>query len=162
MILFFSTSVFAETQTYIMPEELIEIANSLNCEQVIDFYNERPGMIEPPFAYGVLSGDRENSAVFWCKSKNDQRFYKLVFVSKKTFRDKWDYEIIIETKNYPNGLSIVKNSKISLDNFRYIADPEKHGPDGVLPTSSVILSYYDGVAKYFYNYSGHWLICVRH
>ncbi len=145
-----------------MPEELIEIAKSLNCDQVFGFYNERPGRLEPPFIYGVLSGDRENSAVFWCMNKLNPRIYKLILVFRKSFHDRWNHEIILETRNNPNGLSIVKNCKISLDNFRYIENPSKRGPKNVLPSSNVILSCYDGVEEYFYKDSGHWLICVRH
>jgi len=162
LLFIFITPVLAESPTYVMPKELIDIANSLNCEQVTDFYNNRPGMIEPPFAYGALSGERENSAVFWCRSKNAPNSYKLVLVSRKNFREKWKHEIIFETKNYPDGLSILEGLKISLDNFQYTADPKKRGPNNVLPSSKVILSYYDGVAEYFYNYNGHWLIYIQH
>ncbi len=143
-----------------MPDELLKIATKCNCGQVNDFYN-RPGMIEPPYVYGFLQGEQENSAVFWCRKKNENREYLLVLASKKSFSDDWSYEIIIKTSNYPRGLSIVRNCKISLDNFVYISNSRKRGPKGVFPSSNVILSTYDGVSEYYYNHNGSWLISQR-
>ena len=159
VLLAFCSAVFAQSTTKIMPEELIAIAANCNCEQVDNFYN-RPGMIEPPYVYGFLPGEQENSAVFWCRKKNTSGKYLLVLASRKNIIDKWRYEIIIETTNYPSGLSIVKKCKIPLDKFFYISDPKKHGPKGVLPNSNVILSTYDGVSEYYYNHMGSWLISM--
>jgi hypothetical protein len=144
-----------------MPGELLKIAEKCGCEQVDNFYN-RPGMIDPPYVYGFLPGDHENSAVFWCQKQHATPKYLLVLASRKTFFDDWNYEIIIKTENYPRGLSIVKNCKITLDKFYYISSPNKRGPKGVLPTPNVILSAYDGVEEYYYTHMGSWLISIRH
>jgi len=153
--------VCAETKVKIMPDELLKIAEKCACEQVNDFYN-RPGMINPPYVYGFLPGEQENSAVFWCQEHHANPKYLLVLASRKTFFDDWNYEIIIKTENYPRGLSIVKNCKITLDKFYYISSPKKRGPNGVLPVANVILSTYDGVSEYHYNHKGSWLISIWH
>jgi hypothetical protein len=144
-----------------MPDELLKIAKKCDCEQVDNFYN-RPGMIDPPYVYGFLPGEQENSAVFWCQKEHATPKYQLVLASRKTFFDDWSYEIITKTENYPKGLSIVKNCKITLDKFYYISSPKKSGPKGVLPSTNVILSTYDGVEEYYYNHKGSWLISIRH
>ncbi len=157
-LLAFYSVVCAETTVKMMPDELLKIAAKCDCEQVDDFYN-RPGMTEPPYVYGFLPGEQENSAVFWCRKKDENKKYLLVLASRKSFSEDWSYEIIIKTRNYPRGLSIVKNCKISLDNFIYVSNATKRGPKGVFPSSNVLLSTYDGLSDYYYNYKGSWLIC---
>jgi len=49
-----------------MPKDLIEIAHANGCEAISAFY-DRPGMVEPPYVYGLLAGDKEQSSAFWCK-----------------------------------------------------------------------------------------------
>lgn len=161
ILLAFCSVVYAESTVKIMPDELLKIAAKCNCEQVDDFYN-RPGMIGPPYVYGFLQGEQENSAVFWCREKNTTKRYLLVLASRKSFFDDWTYEIIIKTENPPRGLSIFKNCKISLDKFSYISRPKKRGPKDILPSSNVILSTYDGVSEYYYNHEGSWLISQWH
>ena len=160
-LLAFCSVICAESTVRIMPDELLKIAEKCGCEQVDNFYN-RPGMIDPPYVYGFLPGEQENSAVFWCREKNATKRCLLVLASRKSLFDDWSYEIIIKTENPPRGLSIVKNCKITLDKFSYISSPKKRGPKGVLPVANVILSTYDGVSEYYYNHKGSWLISIWH
>ena len=51
-----------------LPLELAALAESLGCEPVPGFF-ERPGMIDPPFLYGIRPGPREQSAAFWCATQ---------------------------------------------------------------------------------------------
>ena len=158
-LLAFCSVVCAESTVKIMPDELLKIAGKCGCERVDNFYN-RPGMIDPPYVYGFLPGERENNAVFWCQRQHATPKYQLVLASRKTLFDDWSYEIIIRTENYPGGLSIVKNCKITLDKFYYISSSKKRGPKDVLPSSTVILSTYDGVSEYYYKHKGSWLISM--
>jgi len=59
-LLAFDGVLCAESTVKIMPDELLKIAEKCGCEQVDNFYN-RPGMIGPPYVYGFLSGEEENS-----------------------------------------------------------------------------------------------------
>ncbi len=53
----------------LLPEELLKLARQKGYEQVTDFYINRYGMINPPYVYGYLPGDEENSAAFWCQKE---------------------------------------------------------------------------------------------
>src|SRR2546422_11095056 len=71
----------AYSETAIMPQELIEFAEKNNCTQLSDFFDRRPGPVNPPYVYGYLPGDEENSAVFWCKNTEPSKhLFSLVFV----------------------------------------------------------------------------------
>lgn len=145
--------------TQLLPDELIEEAKKNDCSQVEDFY-KRPGMIKPPYVYGYLPGDEENSAVFWCKKNNKEKFL-LVVMSKE------DDKLLkcskaIEWANYPRGLAIYNNPNTTLDEFVYIRNPKKKPPKNLKLKENAILSEYDGVSELFYCYEGEWLVRQRH
>src|SRR3990172_1931605 len=62
-----------------LPEELRNLAAGIGCKAVPGFY-DRLGMVEPPYLYGYLPGDKEESAVFWCYREAESKPYLLVFV----------------------------------------------------------------------------------
>src|SRR2546427_6711086 len=62
------TYEMAYSETAIMTQELTEFAAKNNCTQLSDFFDRRPGPVNPPYVYGYLPGDEESSAVFWCKN----------------------------------------------------------------------------------------------
>lgn len=72
---FFSFTHFsnAEELPKIMPLELIEFGKKNHCPAIDEFYY-LDGNIDPPFVYGIASGDRSNSAAFWCKSDKSKKF----------------------------------------------------------------------------------------
>ena len=157
LVIVLSSTYSATAQTKLLPQDLTVVAEKCNCEQINDFL-DRPGMIEPPYVYGVLSGEKENSAVFWCQAKGRKKSYNLILTTRKTEVDPWSYEIIITTQNYPRGLSIIAKPSLPLTDFIYISDFKKHGPKGISTTHSAISSYYDGVSEIFYNHDGKWLV----
>jgi len=156
-LLVFYGIVYAKSPVKLLPDELLDVAEKCDCEQIDNFF-DRPGMVEPPYVYGFLAGDKENSAVFWCKKKKEKRKYLLVLVSRRTFREPWKFELITETRNFPGGLSIVSNLSIPLHEFRYVNDVKTRGPKGVMTSDAVISSYYDGLMTLFYNHNGEWLL----
>src|SRR4051794_7353741 len=65
--------------TLVMPRDLVDFARANGCAPIDNFF-ERPGMINPPYVYGWLPGDKEKSVVFWCeKASKDRKLYNLLF-----------------------------------------------------------------------------------
>lgn len=140
----------------IMPRELIEMATRSSCVAVANFF-ERDGMIGPPFVYGVLLGETEDSAAFWCKKKvPDEQPYLLV-VKANNPRTLCGCPATIEWRNFPGGLSVEIRSEIRLDEFHYVSNPERSGPMKQVTNARLIVSYYDGLSEVFYCHDGAWM-----
>ena len=139
-----------------MPEELSAYAVSKGCEEVRDFFT-RPGVVNPPYVYGYLEGQREGSAVLWCQRREGEgrRFRLLVLARGKT---ESRCPLMLEWRSYPGGLSIFNDRRTTLDGFVYVADPKRRPPPNVRLTENAILSEYDGIQNLFYCYRGEWVI----
>jgi len=139
-----------------MPEELSAYAVSKGCEEVRDFF-KRPGVVNPPYAYGYLEGQREGSAVLWCEWREGEgrRFRLLVLARGKT---ESRCPLMLEWRSYPGGLSIFSDRRTTLDGFVYVADPKRRPPPNVRLTENAILSEYDGIQNLFYCYRGEWVV----
>jgi len=140
-----------------LPLDLSQVAKEHGCEEILNFM-DRPGMVEPSYAYGYLPGEKENSAVFWCQSTTDNYTYKLIVHSNdgKAF----GCPGTITSNNYPGGLSISSSVQLSLTEFRYLKN-NKPGPEATT-SGKYIKSYYDGVEHIYYCHQGDWLILFRH
>jgi hypothetical protein len=157
----FSDSILAQDKISLLPEELFDIARTFGCDQVEDFFN-RPGMVKPPYVYGVFPGAEENSAAFWCEKRvESKKKYFLLFMFKNKTHEQSKCSNYIEWNNYPGGLSINSDKRIRLNDFSYIKKPQKKGPN-VTVKYNVISSYYDGLEELFYCYKGEWLVRMRH
>jgi hypothetical protein len=143
--------------TLVMPRELVDFAHANGCTPIDNFF-ERPGMVNPPYVYGWLSGDQEKSAVFWCKraEKNDKP-YILMFKARNP-KQLAGCPAIVEWWNPPGGLSIETRRRLALRNFRYVTVPQRAGPASVVTNAKVIVNYYDGLTDVFYCYKGRWLV----
>jgi hypothetical protein len=150
----------------LLPDHLLKIARfkDKGLEQVHDFYKNRPGMLNPPYVYGIVSELKEEySMAFWCqKSKNEKRKFYLVIVQPNIDQKTGKCPDIIEWRNFPGGLSVYKNLDTTLDHFRYVKNPKKRGPKNVKLEHYGILSEYDGLSALFYCYKGQWLVRKRH
>ena len=143
----------------VMPTELVEIAARNGCAQLSDFFEARPGPVNPPYVYGYLPGHEENSAVFWCKNlRSEEPPYSLIVVAKDPEPELAKCPSRIPWPNPPGGLSIFKNRKATLDGFVYLSDPKRKVPKGIKMAHNAIRSYYDGVGELFYCYKGEWLV----
>lgn len=92
----------------VMPQELVGFARASGCEPINDFF-DRPGMIDPPYVYGWLAGDKERSAVFWCQRPDDRAHpYRLMF--RPADPGQLGCPATIEWRNPPGGLSIDKRT----------------------------------------------------
>ena len=152
----------ASELTPIMPEEVIAYAAQNGCEQVNDFFKNRPGMVNPPYAYGYLPGLEEESAALWCQAgQGDNRKFYLLIMMKKPTPELARCPAKIEWQNYPGGLSIYKDRRTTLKEFVFLTDPKRKGPRNVRLSHNGILSEYDGVTELFYCYKGAWLIRMR-
>jgi hypothetical protein len=140
-----------------MPQELVQFARSNSCAPISDFF-ERPGMINPPYVYGWLSGDKEKSAVFWCKQADDGISpYRLMFIPADP-QQLGGCPAVIKWHDAPRGLSIQKRARLVLRNFRYVNTPSRHVPPRTVSDARVLVNYYDGVQDVFYCDRGNWVV----
>lgn len=137
-------------QDGVLPRDLADIAHKSRCEAVTGFYS-RPGMVHPPFVYGVYAGDEEASAVFWCQRPGTRSFLLVVLRANSS-------PTTIPWMNFPGGLSITQPQDFDLAAFRRVSDPRTAGPSVVIRGVRAIRSYYDGVAELFVEYDGEWYV----
>lgn len=135
-----------------LPQDLRVIRDELGCAAVADFY-ERPGMVDPPYVYGVFPGDREQSAAFWCLrsgAEYEKRFWLVIVESGRvTSKIPWG--------NPPGGLSVPDAEKMPLFEFRYVEEPERVGPSSESTRHPPLHDEYDGNITLFYREGGRWL-----
>jgi hypothetical protein len=167
LLTLFSTSASADT--LVMPRQLVELALANHCTQIDDFFEGR-GMLNPPYAYGVLPGGAENGAVFWCKKKEgkSERSYKLMFavrgpndltVDLAAPKQLGGCPAVVEWWNGPSGLSIETRRNLKLRDFRYVTQPRQLGPAVVVASARVIVNdNSDGLVSIFLCYRGQWLV----
>ena len=151
-------------QCQLLPEELLLYANKRGYRQVTDFYKNRPGMLNPPYVYGVLTGHKEDSAAFWCERtvNNRIKYFLIIMITNEPNQDVCKCKNIIEWHNYPGGLSVFDDPNTSLDEFYYIDNPKKNLESGNFMKGRGILSEYDGVETLFFCYNGKWIVRMRH
>jgi len=150
------TSGAAHAESLVMPTELADFARANGCSQLADFY-DRPGMVTPPYVYGVLPGDAEDSAALWCqKAGKSDKPYALM-IKAKDAKGLNGCPSRIEWWNFPAGLSIETRKSVLLSKFRYVDEPQRAGPSLTVPIARVIVNYYDGASDRFYCYEGRWL-----
>jgi len=142
----------------VLPDELLNLADESGYSQVAGYYENRPGMVEPPYVYGYLPGYKQDSAAFWCV--RDDGAYILKFMYKEKPDKGCDCPDEIVWHNPPKGLSIYKDESVTLDRFVYIDNPKEHGPEGVHLKHNAISSEYDGVAQIFYCHEGRWMVMM--
>lgn len=161
--LIFGFGSIGYSETKIMPQELVEVASENKCSQISDFYENRAGPVNPPYVYGYLPGDEEDSAVFWClDEKALHNPYVLIFVYKRTDDELTKCPNRIEWNNPPRGLSVYRDRKTTLKGFVYLNDPKRKVPENRTLSNNAIRSYYDGVEEIFYCYKGEWLLRQTH
>lgn len=149
---------------YLMPRELVETAEKLNCTQVEDFF-DRPGSSGPPYVYGYASGRAENSAAFWCerRSSDGERSFRLIVRAQHGRAEApltCPQELV--WGNYPGGLDVYRVRGESLSEFRYLDSPKTAGPPRSTMLHDGIRSTSGGVTVTFYCHHGRWLFRIRH
>lgn len=154
--LFLSSVSYGKTP--LLPKELIEGANTLGYKQIQNYYEKRPGMVDPPYVYGCLPGDKQLSALFWAENNDTKRKYALILMIKRNFLEKGRFSIIYKTQNYPRGLSVFQGKKIDLSFFHYIEDLNRVYSGEILKSGILIYDIYDGIGSVFFFHDGKWLI----
>ncbi len=163
LVLFMVIESNAHGERLIMPGELVEFAERNQCSQIHDFYENRPGPVNPPFAYGYLPGSEEDSAVFWCENhKNQKTPYSLILMYRQSQHVLTECPYKIPLSNPPGGLAIYKNRQTTLKGFVYLSKPGDKVPEDAHLEHNGIESYYDGVQTVFYCHRGKWLVRMRH
>ncbi len=129
-----------------LPKDLAAVARAVECSDVRDFYS-RPGMVEPPYVYGITGGEREASFAFWCQ-RSTGRGFQLVVRAPNGIQD------VLPWSDYPGGLSITEFSEWRLVQFRRVAQSETKGPTIVLTARRALQSSYDGVTVTLLKHEG--------
>jgi hypothetical protein len=153
----------APSRVLLVPSDLYRYADSLNCEQVTDFYEDRVGVLEPPFVYvdSVLSWWETVSAL-WCRPRGGpQGQYTLLFRFGARAGPMGRCPIKIERRGHIGGLSVLRSFDLTLDHFRYVDEPTKRGPK-VSIAGPAIRSEYDGTGAIYYCHEGRWLAFGLH
>jgi len=153
MIVAVTPAVSALAQALVMPKQLVEVARSKSCEPVSDFF-DREGLYDPPYAIGYLPGNKEGSAIFFCRRGNDYFIVIAVFDSRLNFSCPTE---IPYPGAPPEGLRILHGKKVPLDWFRYMEPHRGYGPKHLNTTGPIIEEDFDGVLNWFYCHNGRWL-----
>jgi hypothetical protein len=150
------------SSTLIVPADLYRYADSLGCDQVTDFYEDREGVLHPPFVYvDAVAPWWDTAAALWCRPRGGPagRYTLLLRFGSKS-GPMGRCPIRIEGQQHIGGLSVVK-LKQTLDHFRYVDEPTKTGP-AIQPSDVGIQSEYDGTGAIFYCHEGRWLRSSLH
>ena len=131
-----------------LPHDLGQISQKTGCIAVPGFYN-RPGSIDPPYAYGIDAGIRDSSAAFWCY-RESTRTYLLVVTRGDHVR------ATLSWTGFPGGLTVTRARSWALNKFRRVDDHSVAGPADVLEEQRALQSTYDGVTATFIEYRGVW------
>ena len=159
----FGQRASVQSQTMIVPEDLYHYADSLNCDQVSDFYQGRPGVLDPPFVYvDTLSAWWKGASAVWCRPRGGRPDrYTLLFRFGEGVGGFARCPNRIDNLEHIGGLSVVRRPNLSLARFYYVDQPGKKGPDAPA-TDPAIQEIYDGTGRLFYCYAGHWLAFGLH
>jgi hypothetical protein len=147
----------------LVPADLYQYADSLNCDQVTDFYENRVGVREPPFVYlDSPAAWWETASALWCRPRGGPpRRHTLLFRFGSLAGPMGRCPIRIENQEHIGGLSVRRGFDLTLDHFRYVDEPNKTGPKVPL-TGPAIRSEYDGTGTLYYCYEGRWLEFFLH
>jgi hypothetical protein len=112
-------------------------------------------MIDPPYLYGYLPGERSASAAFWCYRHGDSTYLLVT-----TFRGRLASQLAWH--NVPGGLSLAADAQMRLAEFRHVGDSTRFGPANLTTEYQPLQSEYDGVVTLFYEHEGQWLYRILH
>ena len=155
-----------------LPDELLQIAKELGCGPVPGFY-DRPGMVDPPYLYGWLPRDKEETAAFWCHRDDENKPYLLVFVEGLGSGQEGSVTSTLAWSDYPGGLSLfdienvvgwydsegarlTNSERLPLSEFYYV-DTRKPGPKGRTTEYRPLQESYDGIITLYYRDGDRWL-----
>lgn len=160
VLLVLCTTVRVESaEALVMPRDLVDFAQTAGCSPVNDFF-ERPGAVDPPYVYGLLPGDKEDSVAFWCKKRAPSDKPYLLLIKATNAEQLMGCATKIEWWNYPRGLSLETRTNLSLHDFHYVTEPKRSGPVSTISNAKLIVSEYDGVSESFVCYKGEWLFLL--
>jgi hypothetical protein len=153
----------AHTITMLVPQDLYEYADSLTCDQVSDFYEQRPGVLDPPYLYvDSLLPWWEGTSALWCQPRGGRRDrYTLLFRFGRRSGALAQCPTRIDGVQHIGGLSVVRPKSLSLADFVFVDDQRTSGPK-VPATDVAIQEIYDGTGTWFYCYEGRWLAFMLH
>lgn len=138
----------ANAQDGVLPRDLAEVARNVGCESVRRFY-DRPGMVDPPYVYGVEDGDKEASVAFWCERVSDRSYLLVLRRANAAPKE-------LRWTDYPGGLTMSEPADWNLAAFRRVDDISSSGPPITLRARRAVQSSYDGVIATFVEHDGVW------
>jgi hypothetical protein len=151
------TSAGTPLSAQALPRDLQVEATRHHCAQVQDFF-DRPGMVLPPYLYGVFPGDAENSAAFWCqRGEGARRQFILVFVTVSDHLPIECPDTLVWKGGFPRGLSLADRAHVPLTEFRTLSGVRLSAPPNATTDYAPLRDYYDGLERLFYCYRGEWV-----
>jgi hypothetical protein len=143
-----TSSVGAQSGT--LPQELRGVARQHGCDEVKDFY-DRPGLLHPPFVFGIDPAEEHDSAAFWCQGAGSRTFTLVLMRADGR-------QTPLPWSNFPGGLSLTSPQDFDLSRFSLVQHPDSVGPRVMLRGVRAIRSYYDGLTELFVEYCGRWWV----
>ncbi len=147
-------SATAAAQPGVLPKDLQKVATRLNCQPVPDFYSE-PGMIDPPYTYGVLEGAEESSAAFWCVRPSALSPRLVIVRGDSVVRD-------FEWMNPAHGLRVVYLESVNLAMYRRVDAPAIVAVARTVTRVRAIRAAEGGIETYFVEVDGVWYYTIYH
>lgn len=153
---FLATSVWCH-DNLVVPIEASALAKAHGCDQVADFFDNRPAVKDPPYALITSDGTKLQIAV-WCtrdRAKPDgSRAYTLLIRSDDTASPLAKCPDAIDDVKHIGGLRFVDITDDAKDYF--FVDTLKRVPlTGKLHTKGIVSSY-DGLEERYVCVSGKW------
>lgn len=144
----------ALAQPGVLPRDLQDLASGAQCDPVPDFYSKE-GLVDPPYVYGVLDGERGYSVAFWCVRRADRSTRLVIAQGGRVIRDfKWD--------NPPDGMYLIELRDVRLREWLRIDNWSSRGPDRVVERKRAIYGESEGVETYFVEVEGEWYFRILH
>ena len=156
------SSTKRNAKTYIMPADLVNLAEAHGFIQIDNFYTSHLPWTKPPFLWGYENNQSdEMSAIFWCQIPDDTLLGRSIYYLILARREKYGSNmILVDSIQWfeSGGLTWFRDSTLGLDKFVYVNDSEMHGPKNAQMVNKAIKSSGEGFETVFYEYNGQWLV----
>ena len=139
----------------VVPRDLHDYSQTLECEPPADFYDHRFA-VQPPYLYALIDSAEPAAAAFWCRAEGRSDQYSLIFRPGEGDIGRDDCPIRISRQGQPGGLSVVNSSTLDLDQFRGVSDVKNRIRREANVARRAIRSESDGTGTYFLCVDGEW------
>lgn len=165
IISLYNTATCQIIKVLVMPNDLVKLSEENGFTQISDFYSNvtTESSTQPPFVWGIDSTvDPFCSVAFVCQTKSDSinakiRYY-LIVAQRNSFLEELTITDSIRIIR-PGGLSLFKDTSLTLDKFYSYDNPTLFGPEVKVRDYCIKYQRADGFIDFYYKYKGKWFIC---